>query len=203
MRALAMRSSSGWLVVFLLGEAVFSTVRSAGDPLTDTTLYLAVRAVTIIAVMKRTGAAAVDGRPLTTAACGWCMVYPYVAYAVSEPRIDGSGQISRVILVLSAALSIGSIVSLGRSFGIRPAKRDLVTGGLYAGVRHPLYLSYLLADCVLLLSSVPSTAVVALIWSGWAALLFRLAAEEAILRGDQRWMRYAQSVRFKLIPGIF
>lgn len=203
MRQLCVRSTSGWLVVLLLGEAVLFTWMSTNDPFSDAIFYLTIRAVTIIAVLNRTDAAAVDGRPLTAAACCWCMVYPYVAYAVSEPQIDGPGNIQRAIFVLSSALSIGSIVSLGSSFGIRPATRDLVTGGLYACVRHPLYLSYLLADCVLLLSTVSSAAVVTIIGTGWVALLFRLAAEETILRADQRWTCYAQSVRFKLIPGVF
>jgi protein-S-isoprenylcysteine O-methyltransferase Ste14 len=193
----------GWLIVLLLVESAMFSAMSTNDPLSDTIFYLTIRAVTIVAVLRRTDAAAVDGRHSMAAACCWCMLYPYVAYAVSEPNIAGSGTIERAVLVLSSALSIGSIMSLGSSFGVRPAKRELVTGGLYACVRHPLYLSYLLTDCMLLLSTVSSVAVMTVIGTGWAALLFRLAAEERMLTADQRWVCYAQSVRFKLVPGIF
>lgn len=203
MRGLRLASTRGWLIAVLVVEAVISTAVATDDPLLNTLIYLTIRAVTIASVLRRSDAAAVDGRPVVAAACCWSMLYPYVAYAVSEPTIEGAGTIGRAVFVLTSALSIGSIMSLGRSFGVRPAKRELVTGRLYACVRHPLYLSYLLADAVFLLSTVCTLTVVTVMWTGWVALLFRLTAEERMLTGDPRWKYYAEAVRFRLVPGVF
>ena len=38
---------------------------------------------------------------------------------------------------------IGGKLSLGRSFGLMPANRGVVSSGLYRIVRHPIYLGYL------------------------------------------------------------
>jgi protein-S-isoprenylcysteine O-methyltransferase Ste14 len=203
MRGLLIDNSRGWLIGLLVAEAVISSAMATDDPLLNTIIYLTIRAVTIVSVLRRSHAAAVDGRPLVAAACCWCMLYPYVAYAVTEPTIEGAGTIGRAVLVLTSALSIGSIMSLGRSFGVRPAKRDLVTGRLYACVRHPLYLSYLLADAAFLLSTVCTVTVITVMGTGWVALLFRLTAEERMLTADPQWRYYAEAVRFRLVPGVF
>ena len=39
---------------------------------------------------------------------------------------------------------IGGKVSLGRSFGLMPANRGVVSTGLYRLVRHPIYMGYLI-----------------------------------------------------------
>jgi protein-S-isoprenylcysteine O-methyltransferase Ste14 len=37
----------------------------------------------------------------------------------------------------------------------------------------------------------------------FAIQLARLAREEALLRGDERYRRYAAEVRYRLLPGLF
>src|SRR5581483_4368328 len=48
--------------------------------------------------------------------------------------------VSSALLVVGLLLSIVSIASLGRCFGVFPEARGLATGGPYRWIRHPLYL---------------------------------------------------------------
>lgn len=96
-------------------------------------------------------------------------------------------------------LTLWSLWTLGRSFGIAPADRGLVQGGPYRLVRHPMYLGELLFRLVL---------VGATLHAGNAALLLalillqvaRIRREEQIIAG---YARYARTTRWRLLPGIW
>ena len=71
-------------------------------------------------------------------------------------------------MTLAACLSLASLLTLGRWFGIRPALRGLATTGPYGLVRHPIYLAYLFADIGYNLQEWnPGT--LALVAAGWTA----------------------------------
>lgn len=106
------------------------------------------------------------------------------------------------IVTLAALLSIASLFSLGRQFGVWPALRGLETKGAYRLVRHPMYLAYMLADIgynLLEWNLGTSTLVIV----GWVSLLYRIYAEERILSKDPGWSGYAALVRYRLIPGLW
>ena len=107
-----------------------------------------------------------------------------------------------ILVTLGAGLSIASLGTLGRSFGNRPALRVLTTIGPYRLVRHPMYLSYVLADIGYNLREWNSGTVL-LVIAGWAALVYRIVAEERILSRDAGWSSYAALVRHRLLPGIW
>jgi protein-S-isoprenylcysteine O-methyltransferase Ste14 len=74
--------------------------------------------------------------------------YPYVQvtylrWVPGNPAWPASGL---VLVMLAACLSLASLLSLGRCFGVWPAWRGLPTRGPYRFVRHPMYLAYVLAD---------------------------------------------------------
>ncbi len=107
-----------------------------------------------------------------------------------------------VLVSLGACLSLASLFTLGTSFGNRPALRVLATMGPYRLVRHPMYLSYVLADIGYNLKEWnPGTALLVIV--GWAALVYRIVAEERILSRAPGWSSYATVVRHRLLPGIW
>jgi protein-S-isoprenylcysteine O-methyltransferase Ste14 len=144
---------------------------------------------------------------LTWSAAMACLVayaYPYaqVIYLRIVPGDPAWPQLGHILVIVATGLSLSSLLTLGRWFGIRPALRGLAQRGPYRLVRHPLYLAYLIADIgfncaewnggTLLLTGI-----------GWAALLYRIHAEERILAQDPGWAAYVRAVRFRLLPGLW
>lgn len=106
------------------------------------------------------------------------------------------------LVTLAACLSLASLLSLGRWFGVRPALRGLASGGPYRLVRHPMYLAYVISDIGYNFQEWnPGTAL--LVAAGWASLIYRIYAEERMLSRDAGWLDYIASVRHRLIPGLW
>jgi protein-S-isoprenylcysteine O-methyltransferase Ste14 len=107
-----------------------------------------------------------------------------------------------VLVTIAAVLSLISLLTLGRFFGVRPALRNLVTSGPYALVRHPMYLSYIVSDIGYNLQEWTVVTVLIVI-AGWGSLFYRIHAEERVISQDPGWAAYAASVRYRLVPGIW
>lgn len=130
--------------------------------------------------------------------------YPY-AQVIYLRRTSGDlawFEAGLVLVTFGACLSLATLLSLGRRFGVRPALRGLVTGGPYRFVRHPMYLSYMLADIGYNLQEW-NFGTLMLVTAGWASLLYRIHAEERILSKDNGWPAYVASVRYRLLPGLW
>ena len=130
--------------------------------------------------------------------------YPYaqVAYlrwVSGEPAWEAGGL---VLVTFAACLSLASLLTLGRWFGVRPALRGLATTGPYRVVRHPIYLAYLLADIGYNLQEW-NFATLLLVAAGWLSLLYRIHAEERVLSRHSDWPDYVASVRYRLVPGLW
>jgi protein-S-isoprenylcysteine O-methyltransferase Ste14 len=130
--------------------------------------------------------------------------YPYaqVAYLRWVPGNPGSPAGGLVLITVAACLSLASLLTLGKRFGVFPALRGLATSGPYRLVRHPIYLSYVLADIGYNLQEW-NFGTVLLVMAGWVSLLYRIHAEERILSRDARWSAYAALVRRRLLPGLW
>jgi protein-S-isoprenylcysteine O-methyltransferase Ste14 len=107
-----------------------------------------------------------------------------------------------VLVTLAAGLSLVTLLTLGRLFGVRPALRGLATSGPYRFVRHPMYLSYILGDIGYNLQEWNFVTLL-LVLVGWASLVYRIQAEERVLSQNSGWPGYAVSVRSRLFPGLW
>lgn len=130
--------------------------------------------------------------------------YPYaqVLYLRWVPGDTASSAGGLVLISIAACLSLASLLSLGKRFGLVPALRGLMTRGPYRFIRHPMYLAYVLADIGYSLQEWNSGTAL-MVMAGWASLLFRIRAEERILSHDAGWSQYTALVRCRLIPGVW
>jgi protein-S-isoprenylcysteine O-methyltransferase Ste14 len=137
-------------------------------------------------------------------AVGVAYVYPYVQviYLRWSPGYVAWSAAGLVLVTLAAALSLVSLLTMGRCFGVRPALRGLVTIGPYRLVRHPMYLSYVIADIGYNLQEWNSVTLL-LVLAGWMSLVYRIRSEERLLSQDAEWSGYVHRVRYRLFPGIW
>jgi len=167
-------------------------------------IYLGQHLLVLGIALTRHPPKAQDRSPASTVAVVVSYAYPYAQVALLR---WGSGHAvwptAGVLLVtVAAGLSLASLLTLGRGFGLRPALRRLATTGPYRLVRHPIYLAYVLADVGYNLTEwAPGTVLVMLV--GWASLVYRIHAEERILAQDASWGDYRASVPYRLIPGVW
>src|SRR5262249_37087476 len=130
--------------------------------------------------------------------------YPYaqVIYLRWSPGYVASPAAGLTLVTLAAALSLVSLLTIGRLFGVRPALRGLVTRGPYRFVRHPMYLSYILADIGYNLQEWNFVTLL-LVLVGWMSLVYRIHAEERVLSQHAEWPAYVILVRHRLFPGLW
>lgn len=137
-------------------------------------------------------------------AVGIAYIYPY-AQAIYLRFLSGyvtweAGGL--VIVTIGAGLSLVGLVTMGRTFGVRPALRGLVTTGPFRLVRHPIYLSYLLADIGYNLQE-SNIGTLLIVFVGWAALICRIKAEEHVISEHEHWRTYCAAVPYRLLPGLW
>ena len=123
----------------------------------------------------------------------------YLRWVPGEPVWPTGGL---VLVTLAAFLSIASLFSIGRRFGVFPALRGLMTKGPYRLVRHPMYLAYVIADIGYNLQEC-NFGTALMVMAGWASLVYRIYAEERVLSQDAEWSAYIALVRHRLIPGLW
>jgi protein-S-isoprenylcysteine O-methyltransferase Ste14 len=105
------------------------------------------------------------------------------------------------LALLSAAIFIYARLSLGRSIGLVPANRGIVTRGAYRFVRHPIYTGLFVGMVAFVLRSyapqnlLMATTIVVL-------FMIKSVVEERFLRADPEYAAYLQRVRRRWIPGI-
>jgi protein-S-isoprenylcysteine O-methyltransferase Ste14 len=93
-------------------------------------------------------------------------------------------------------------LSIGRSFGLIPANRGIVSTGLYKLVRHPIYLGYLITHTGFVLAH-PAGWNLFVLAAADIALMLRAVREERTLMQDAAYRAYAARVRWRIIPGVF
>ncbi len=142
-----------------------------------------------------------DWNPITVL-CSLGGTYYFLAIELAPgahlaPEVVGAG-----LQVIGIAWQIYAKLSLRFSFGILPANRGIVSSGAYRFMRHPIYLSYLVADVGFLLTNFGLQNL--LVYAGLYTLqLMRIHREEALLSNDPEYRLYREKVRFRVLPGIY
>lgn len=167
-------------------------------------IYVSQHLMVLGIALTRRPAHAQDRSMPSNAAVFTAYTYPYaqVLYLRWVPGEPAGPEIGLVLVTLAAFLSLASLLSLGRRFGVRPALRGLATKGPYRIVRHPMYLSYFIADIGYNLQEW-NLGTALLVMAGWVALLYRMHAEERVLVHDSGWAQYSSLVRYRLFPGLW
>ena len=167
-------------------------------------IYVAQHLLVLGIALTREPPRAQDRSPASYVAVVVSYAYPYAQVTLLR---WGTGYlvwptVGVALVTVAAGLSLWSLLTLGRGFGLRPALRRLVTTGPYRFVRHPIYFAYLVADIGYNLTEWARGSVLVML-VGWASLVYRIQAEERILSQDPAWADYRASVRYRLIPGIW
>lgn len=164
-------------------------------------LLLASEALVVVLTVFRRDALAVDrslrARVLTAMALmGPPLVRPaHVAPLASEALTVG-------ISALGLLVVIAGKMSLGRSFGLMPANRGIVSSGLYRVVRHPIYLGYLITHAAYVAAN-PTVWNLAVLAVADLGLMARAVCEEETLARDPEYVAYQSRVRWRVVPGLF
>jgi protein-S-isoprenylcysteine O-methyltransferase Ste14 len=127
------------------------------------------------------------------------LLYFYAPVAGHNDLVQG---LAAVFGITGLSLSIYALRWLGRSFSILPEARELVTGGPYRYVRHPLYVAEALSTLGITLQlQQPLGILIALaIYLGQFA---RMGYEEEVL--ERSFPEYAEYRKrtFRLIPYVY
>lgn len=163
-------------------------------------LMLVGEALVVVLTCLRRPASIVDRRPLARLVTAVSMTSPLLSKpAQIAPMIPEAA--AAMLLGIGLLVVVGGKISLGYSFGLLPANRGVMERGLYRIVRHPIYLGYLLTH-IPFLAAHPSGWNAAVLLVGDAALIVRALYEEQTLGRDPQYVRYCQTVKWRIVPGI-
>ena len=167
-------------------------------------IYVLQHVIVLVIALTRRSPAVTDHSFGVSAAVVVSYGYPYaqVIYLQRVPGVSLWAEGGTVLIMSGALLSIVSLWTLGRRFGIRPALRGLTVRGTYRFVRHPMYLSYLLSDVGYCLQEC-NLGTAALVMMGWVSMIYRIESEERIMAQHPDWPAYTHVVRYRLLPGIW
>jgi protein-S-isoprenylcysteine O-methyltransferase Ste14 len=159
--------------------------------------------VQIITMLSRAPAQRVSMNPLfwlmaCTATYG--MLFFSAFASTGHPVVPGWA--TNAIAVFAIIILLFARLSLGRSIGLVPAQRRIVTRGAYRWVRHPMYTGNFFALLAVVLSSF---AWINLCWMMiiMGIFLAKSFIEENFLRSDPEYAEYLTKVRWRWLPGVF
>jgi protein-S-isoprenylcysteine O-methyltransferase Ste14 len=164
-------------------------------------LLLASEALVVMLTVCRRAPASVDRSAQARVLTATSMLGPFLV----RP-IGGEGLAPELATVLFSSMGLFVVIvgklSLGRSFGLMPANRGVVSTGLYRRVRHPIYLGYMLTH-VAFVAANPTMWNLVLLLTADVALMARAVCEERTLSRDEEYRQYQQVVRWRVMPGVF
>ena len=136
----------------------------------------------------------------TLAASGGMLILPWFM----RPTIPSTGALATAGLIfelVGIVLSQVARVYMGRSFGVLPANRGIVSNGPFRWARHPIYFGWLILSIGYAMSY-PNERNIILIAATLPLMVWRIDQEEVHLSADPEYRRYMNRVRYRLWPGL-
>jgi protein-S-isoprenylcysteine O-methyltransferase Ste14 len=163
-------------------------------------VWLAGAAVMAVMSFARFAPRSVTVNLRTIAASGGMLILPCLMRPIATAA--GPRATAGLIFELSGVvLTQVARVYMGRSFGILPANRGIVSKGPFRWVRHPIYFGWLILSIGYAMSFASERNVV-LIAMTLPFMVWRIDQEEALLSEDPEYRNYMDRVRYRLWPGI-
>lgn len=119
-----------------------------------------------------------------------------------DPPFPWMPPVAEVVAIAGIVLGTVVLLNLGRSFGIMIAARVVKTGGAYAIVRHPMYVTYTILRTSFIMVN-PSVYNLVLYVAVTAGYVYRAILEERFLCELPEYREYMEKVRYRFIPGVF
>ena len=191
--------------MIVIGLFTLMAIRIGGDFLATGRmtglLLLASETLVVVLTVLRRNTSAVDRSYRARVLTAFSMMGPVL---VRPSAIGALAPEAATVLLSAAGLSvvIAGKLSLGRSFGLMPANRGVVSSGLYRLVRHPIYLGYLITHSGFVAAN-PTVWNIAMLVGADIALMWRAVCEEQTLSNDAAYQEYQQVVRWRVVPGVF
>lgn len=159
---------------------------------------------TVVPMIFRRTATRVSTKPLdwfiTAGRTYWMFVMYYVLDTAHAIAIVPS-LFPDTIFWLSVCIIIYARIYLGRNIGFVPARRSLVTTGIYGWVRHPIHTGQLLFYIAFALKffSIWNWIVIGI---GMAFVFAKTLAEDRFLKEDEDYRAYCAKVPWRWVPWI-
>jgi protein-S-isoprenylcysteine O-methyltransferase Ste14 len=163
-------------------------------------LMLISEGLVVLFIVIRRRAIVVTQRPVDWITALGGTVAPLLVHAGGRPLAPAGFDAGIILCGLIAG--IWAKLTLRRSFGLAAANRGVVRSGPYSVVRHPMYFGYVLVYLGFFLVN-------PLAWNAFVLLLtialivYRVLAEERVLKNDKDYAEFMERVRFRLAPGLF
>ena len=136
----------------------------------------------------------------TLAATGGMLILP----VFMRPTAMSTGALATTGLIFElfgVVLTQVARVYMGRSFGILPANRGIVSKGPFRSVRHPIYFGWLILSLGYAMSFASERNIL-LIAMTLPFMVWRIGQEEVHLSADPEYLQYMKQVRYRLWPGV-
>ena len=181
--------------------AVFTWRYAIPDAYTPIWMFVALHIQSGLIFAVRQPARSSTKRPLAILVTLLSLTY-FVAFEGKPSSSAALGLLGGAVTAIGSLVTFISIQCLGRSFAVLPSLRDIRTSGIYRFVRHPIYLSYIIAALGTLMRH-PSLHNTSVVLAGVFLIMWRIRFEERLLAQDELYRNYMDAVRYRLIPGLY
>lgn len=183
------------LMLLLSLECAFGMI-NASDGVGDVLLWLIIGTVLVFNTLRRSPPIESDQRWWVWLICTLSTVR-FLAFEYNDET-----RTAFWILIGMNLLADASLIALGRSFSLLPARREVRVGWMYRIVRHPAYSAYMIVDAVYV-TLLPTPQNIAVLVGGAILFWWRATLEERLLMHDPTYRDYAKQTRWRFVPFVF